>query len=181
MKVWLDGVEVLSRSDVKYRGNVSDGTALVDTFLRSTFYGGADDTWAPSKETSIRFGDFEVYAGAPDGVSSAPSVQQPPASVSPTGSQPQTTISTPSPPPPSSATPATMACTYHSRSPVNNDGGDCGDACRQQLKDAARAIGITNFPNNLSDRSVARDFYNRIRTEGAQKECDPLKDTVYVK
>lgn len=218
-------MEVLSRSDVKYRGDVSDGTALVNTFLRSTFYGGGDVSWAPSKETSIRFGDFLVYAGAPDGASPAPVMQQPsvsgskavpqtqtptpasagqtgsssapvmPASTQPTGTTSVTATSVPSassvggnssvpstsPSPTNSTTPVSVACTYYPRSPVNAEGGDCGEACRQQLKDAARVIGITNFPNNLSDRSVARDFYNRIRTEGAQKGCDPLRGTVYVK
>jgi len=66
LKVWQDGVLVLSRSDVRYRGNVSTNTALVDRFLRSTFYGGSDISWAPSKVTSIDFGDFRVFAGSPD-------------------------------------------------------------------------------------------------------------------
>jgi hypothetical protein len=66
LNIWLDSVPVLSRKNLRFRGNVRESTALVDTFLRSTFYGGSDNSWAPSKSTSIEFGDFRVFSGAPD-------------------------------------------------------------------------------------------------------------------
>lgn len=64
LNIWLDGVPVLSRNNIRFRGNVRENVALVDTFLRSTFYGGSDNSWAPSKNTAIEFGDFRVFSGA---------------------------------------------------------------------------------------------------------------------
>ncbi len=81
-------------------------------------------------------------------------------------------------PSPTVAPTVAPTCPHFPRTPVN-DTDECGDSCKNQLKDAAKSVGITNIPNNLSDRSVAKDFYNKIRKQGAAKGCDPLRDTTY--
>jgi hypothetical protein len=61
---------------------------------------------------------------------------------------------------------------------VNDGNGDCGDACRGQLRSAAAVVGVA-IPGNLSSNSVARDLYDKIRQRGASSGCDPLKNTKY--
>lgn len=79
----------------------------------------------------------------------------------------------------STSTPiATSSCAHFPRSPVNPD-NKCGKSCQRQLKDAARSIGISSFPNNLSDKDVARNFYRTIRDRGTAMGCDPLRGTSY--
>jgi hypothetical protein len=55
---WLDGELVLERSDLEFRR--TDAFAI-DHYLFSTFYGGADSTWAPREDNYIYFDDFRFW------------------------------------------------------------------------------------------------------------------------
>ncbi len=87
-------------------------------------------------------------------------------------------VSSTTSPSPTVAPTVAPTCPHFPRTPVN-DTEECGEKCRTQLKAAAESIGIIDTPSDLKDRSVARDFYNKIRQEGAAKGCDPLRNTSY--
>lgn len=57
IKVWVDGDRVLDIRDLEFRTNEQLG---IDAFYFSTFFGGGDATWAPSKDEVIYFDDFEI-------------------------------------------------------------------------------------------------------------------------
>ncbi|MEN9528424.1 MAG: hypothetical protein RI932_297 [Pseudomonadota bacterium] len=82
------------------------------------------------------------------------------------------------PPVPPTGSGSGSTCQTFPRSPVNDGNGDCGDACRGQLRSAAAVVGVA-IPGNLSSNSVARDLYDKIRQRGASSGCDPLKNTKY--
>lgn len=87
---------------------------------------------------------------------------------------------------PSSPTGPAKVCKVFGRSPVNGDGTICGDACIQQLTEAAVSIGYpVPFSKGVYDRGgkgnkeAAKAVYWDIRTKGQQQGCDPLAGTVY--
>lgn len=54
---WFDGALALDRRDVRFR----DVNAFaIDVFAFSTFFGGSDPTWAPSKDEHITFDQFVI-------------------------------------------------------------------------------------------------------------------------
>ncbi len=57
----VDGQEVSRNDNLRLRTSKS-AAANISSFLFSTFYGGADPSWAPSKTTSIRYDNFQVLA-----------------------------------------------------------------------------------------------------------------------
>ncbi len=57
LQVWLDGREVLDRSDIRYR-NVPG--AMVDVFYFSTFHGGSSADWGPQRDSFARFDAFVI-------------------------------------------------------------------------------------------------------------------------
>lgn len=57
VEVWIDGERKLLRTGLRWR--MSTGYAA-DTLLYSSFYGGADSSWAPTATTYARFDDFLV-------------------------------------------------------------------------------------------------------------------------
>ena len=61
-EVWVDGVRVIQRTGVCFMGI---DYSRVDHCYFSSFYGGNDPSWAPSKTTQITFGNAQVYAGKP--------------------------------------------------------------------------------------------------------------------
>jgi hypothetical protein len=54
LKVWIDGVNLLDRSDVLYRSVDSEGVKI-GGFYFSTFHGGDTLAWAPSVDSYARF------------------------------------------------------------------------------------------------------------------------------
>ena len=54
---WFDGVLALDRRDVRFRD--VDAFAI-DIFAFSTFFGGSDPTWAPSKDERVSFDQFVI-------------------------------------------------------------------------------------------------------------------------
>lgn len=56
LQVWVNGVLVLNRTDLRLRTN----DALVDNFYISTFHGGGDETWAPIEDCYIWFDDIRI-------------------------------------------------------------------------------------------------------------------------
>jgi hypothetical protein len=54
---WFDGVLALDRRDVRFR---DVDTFAIDLFAFSTFFGGSDPTWAPSKDEHITFDQFVI-------------------------------------------------------------------------------------------------------------------------
>lgn len=57
IQVWLDGRKVLNKDKLQFR---STARLKIDGILFSTFFGGSDRSWAPSKEVVIYFADFSV-------------------------------------------------------------------------------------------------------------------------
>ncbi len=57
LQAWFDGAEVLYVNDLRFR-DVS--SFAISGFYISTFFGGGDDTWAPTKDEYISFDDFVV-------------------------------------------------------------------------------------------------------------------------
>jgi hypothetical protein len=46
MKVFVDGVQIVNHTGIKFRGSSADET-LIQTLLFNTFHGGSDSSWAP--------------------------------------------------------------------------------------------------------------------------------------
>lgn len=59
LEVWVDGESVLRRDDLLFR-NAPGKTWQIDRFFFSTFHGGADPSWAPSRDCTVEFDDFRV-------------------------------------------------------------------------------------------------------------------------
>jgi Polysaccharide lyase 14 len=57
---WFDGQLALDRRNVRFR---DVDTFAVDAFYFSTFFGGSDPTWAPSKDEHVDFDQFMVGIG----------------------------------------------------------------------------------------------------------------------
>lgn len=56
-EIWIDGVKMASRTNLRWR---VDSTNDIDMWLYSSFYGGNDPSWAPSKTTYVRVRDIRV-------------------------------------------------------------------------------------------------------------------------
>jgi len=59
-ELWIDRKLIIQRTGIPFRG---ENAATVDHILFSTFYGGSDASWAPSKTTYIRFDNITLYKG----------------------------------------------------------------------------------------------------------------------
>ncbi len=57
VEAWFDGVKVLSANNMLYRKTADIG---INLFYFSTFYGGADASWAPSSDQYIYFDNFRI-------------------------------------------------------------------------------------------------------------------------
>ena len=57
VEAWLDGVKVLSSNTMLYRKTADIG---INLFYFSTFYGGADPSWAPTTDQYIYFDNFRI-------------------------------------------------------------------------------------------------------------------------
>lgn len=57
VEAWLDGVKVLSSNNMLYRKTDDIG---INLFYFSTFYGGADPSWAPSSDQYMYFDNFRI-------------------------------------------------------------------------------------------------------------------------
>jgi hypothetical protein len=68
VRVWLDDRLVLDQNGLTFR---TVNTLKIEGIFFSTFFGGEDTTWAPSKDVSADFADFKV--SKPSGVASSPS------------------------------------------------------------------------------------------------------------
>ncbi len=68
IEVWIDGKRYLERDGLRLRGGES---GLIDSFLFSTFFGGASKDWAPDSDCSIQFDEFCVSRRPPDFIESA--------------------------------------------------------------------------------------------------------------
>lgn len=55
--VWLDGTEVFSKTDLIYR---TVDTLKIEGIFFSTFFGGADPSWAPARDQYADFAGFEL-------------------------------------------------------------------------------------------------------------------------
>ncbi|WP_254012077.1 polysaccharide lyase [Limnofasciculus baicalensis] len=68
VRVWLDNRLVLEQGGLTFR---TVNTLKIEGIFFSTFFGGEDTTWAPSKDVSADFADFKV--SKPSGVALTPS------------------------------------------------------------------------------------------------------------
>lgn len=57
VEAWFDGVKVLSSSNMLYRKTED---IAINLFYFSTFYGGADPSWAPTSDQYIYFDNFRI-------------------------------------------------------------------------------------------------------------------------
>lgn len=55
----VDGTVASRNEYVRLRSAIGDSSAI-SRFFFSTFYGGADPSWAPTKTTTIRYDNFRV-------------------------------------------------------------------------------------------------------------------------
>ncbi|TCI01417.1 hypothetical protein EZV61_17970 [Corallincola luteus] len=68
----VDGEVVSKAEGINLRGTINSDT-LINQFFFSTFYGGADSSWAPSKTTYIRYDNIHVIDLSQDADPSFPS------------------------------------------------------------------------------------------------------------
>ena len=61
VRLFVDGQEVARRDNLRLRNTDTGG--LIERFYFSSFYGGSDPSWAPSRPTFAYFDDFTVYPG----------------------------------------------------------------------------------------------------------------------
>ena len=61
VSLFVDGKEVARRDNLQLRNTSSGG--LIEKFLFSSFYGGNDSSWSPSRTTYAYFDNFAVYPG----------------------------------------------------------------------------------------------------------------------
>lgn len=71
IRVWLDNRLVLDQGGLTFR---TINTLKIEGIFFSTFFGGEDTTWAPSKDVAADFADFKV--SKPSGVTLNPSQSQ---------------------------------------------------------------------------------------------------------
>lgn len=62
INLYLDGRKIASHQNVQLRDAGGSKTEITN-FLFSTFFGGSDESWAPSKTVYARFDNFAVYPG----------------------------------------------------------------------------------------------------------------------
>jgi hypothetical protein len=66
MRVYIDGVQVINHTGIKFRGSSADST-LIQTLMFNTFFGGHDSSWAPRtasgayKNECAYFDNFAAY------------------------------------------------------------------------------------------------------------------------
>lgn len=58
VQTWIDGQLKVDRNNIRFRS--SNNAFSIDSFMFSTFYGGNDASWSPSKTTYIRFDNFKI-------------------------------------------------------------------------------------------------------------------------
>jgi len=58
--LYIDGEKLVEVNDLRLSG---DPQVQINKFMFSTFYGGSDSSWAPSKTTYMYFDNFNVYQG----------------------------------------------------------------------------------------------------------------------
>lgn len=57
LQVWLNGKMVVNRKDILY---ANEGSAQINTFYFSTFYGGGSQDWAPGRTTQAEFDNIAI-------------------------------------------------------------------------------------------------------------------------
>jgi len=62
MQLYINGKSIASANNIKFRGENGDHTKITRFFF-STFFGGNNSTWSPSKTVYSRFDNFAVYPG----------------------------------------------------------------------------------------------------------------------
>ncbi|HEY0712668.1 MAG TPA: hypothetical protein VGF45_08345, partial [Polyangia bacterium] len=58
MQVWIDGQQVINRSNFAFMNEAPD--RRIDEVMFQSFYGGSTTDWAPSRDTTISFSDVFV-------------------------------------------------------------------------------------------------------------------------
>lgn len=66
LKMWLNGKVVVNRTDIRFRGNVSNNVARVDRVINGMFRGGSTIDWSVARDTILRFSDFQVSTNQPN-------------------------------------------------------------------------------------------------------------------
>ena len=60
VRLYIDGKKLIEVNDLILTG---DESVQIDKMLFSTFYGGSDSTWSPSKTTYVYYDNFTVHGG----------------------------------------------------------------------------------------------------------------------
>jgi hypothetical protein len=66
VQVWVNGQQVYSRANLQLRGNVSATTARIDRVILQPFRGGADASWAVSRDTTMEMSTIYLLTCVPD-------------------------------------------------------------------------------------------------------------------
>jgi len=61
-ELWIDGKLYARQANLKLRGVINKDTEI-NKLLYNTFFGGSNDSWAPSKAVYASFDNFEVWDG----------------------------------------------------------------------------------------------------------------------
>jgi hypothetical protein len=62
LSLYIDGVRRVHLPTIRWRQDISRASEITK-FMFSTFYGGADRSYSPSKITHARFDNFAIYSG----------------------------------------------------------------------------------------------------------------------
>ena len=66
IQAWFDGELALDVSDVRFRDVATDTNGRsteIDAMFFSTFFGGSDSSWAPTKDETVYFDEFQLTLG----------------------------------------------------------------------------------------------------------------------
>jgi len=57
-ELYINGIRYVRYDELRLTGNMD---VLIDSFMFSSFYGGGDTTWSPSKDTYVYYDNFQVH------------------------------------------------------------------------------------------------------------------------
>lgn len=60
--LYIDGEKIVESNGIRFRKS-SGSAGKIANFMFSTFHGGSNDSWSPSKKVTARFDNFAVYKG----------------------------------------------------------------------------------------------------------------------
>jgi hypothetical protein len=65
-RIWINGVKVYDRNDIRWRGAVSASVARVSQIMYHSYFGGKGEEFAPANDSYIDYGAMFVMSCVPD-------------------------------------------------------------------------------------------------------------------